>query len=693
MATLSELEAAFIKADDAGNTEDAQAFADEIKRLRVTEKPVSTRANALGAVAEPIMNMLSGMVAKPVSDIAGLAATGYEALTGAGGDPAGFKRHVQESLTYSPRTQAGKAVTESDYNPVNVIGNVVGSAARGAGDIVKGDNPGPLQTAAGDFVQEAIPQAVGLVGAGAIKTPSLPKFVTNNSITKGIEHLTESVPTRAGRFANEAFGNQKAQAIALARQKIQDLVPGSTPTFAEITSSLGRAEPAALEQLAGSRYMPSEYRAKNVARNESYGAALDTIGGTPKSLGNAIDRRGKNYSQNFDKVKNDLINPASERQIWNQEIAGRTASKGEALRDWGRFATGAAENETMGANFHPVPGMPRVSGRVSNFPDRVAEYTSAATDAKAIAQKRLLEESYLTNAMESLQNMKGIDDVSFGNLASRPSIKKAVQDALESSMESGTYFPAAPGERFSVQNLQRIKKALDENISQKLTTGVKPKDASIAEIESTRNLFIDWLGKKSPGWNDARAQFARESVPINQMQVGQYLKDKLVPAINDEGANMGLRRTTFTNSVADAPATIKRATGAPMYTDLRQIFNEPQMQTVQSISADLGRRANTEGLAASGRESMARIIGSSVDELPLPPTLKTPVMAAKFAIRKIASGKSDKAIQLLAKEMLDNPAGVANLMEKATPKQRQALIPYLMNPRLLMVAPSEQEQQ
>src|SRR5208282_6584622 len=85
-----------------------------------------------GAVVEPVLKAGSAMIAKPVSDIAGLAATGKELIspTKGGGDPAGFKRDVQERLTYEPRTTAGK----SPWNPLNAIPEGIGKFVGWAGD-------------------------------------------------------------------------------------------------------------------------------------------------------------------------------------------------------------------------------------------------------------------------------------------------------------------------------------------------------------------------------------------------------------------------------------------------------------------------------------------------------------------------------------------------------------------------------
>lgn len=556
--------------------------------------------NKAGGGVEPILNAVSGMIAKPVSDVGGLVATAKDFITGnESGDAQGFKQSVQEALTYSPRTRDGKTVTESPYNPVNIIGNVVGGISHGAGDLVRGENPGILRDAAGNFVQEAIPQAVGILGAGSVKMPHLPKALTENTIVRGIKHLTESVPTRAGRFVNESFGNKKAQAIEMARQKIQDLVPGSSPTFSEITSPLGRAEAAALEDLAGRRYMPSEYGAKSIARNKSYQDALQSIGG-----------RG------------------ADDAAYMREIAQRTKVTAP------HYAAAEASRASVSIEpvYQMVDGILKAKGNVD----------SIAIPLRGIRDKLNVKTPIGTS------------------LESRPAQLIALSDDIGQKMSAKTVNGAA---EFDVKTLGQIKELLDEQI-----------------------------GKVVPDYAVAKTTYADMSNLPNRMDVGRRLEQTLVPTLNDQGANMSLRREAFTKALSNEQKLIQDSIGFKRGDDLSKILPPSEMQTVQGISSDLGRRANTESLAASGRESIARIIGASVEELPLPPTLRTPVMAAKFAIRKIGSGKSDAAIKLLAKEMLDNPAGVADLMEAATPKQRAALVPYLMNPRLLTVAPSKQEQ-
>ena len=119
-------------------------------------------ANAVGSVTEPIAKMATGIVAKPVSDIAGLAATGYEALTGNQNPnlPAQFKQELQQRMTYQPMTTAGK----SDYNPINAAQNLVGAAIRPLQQATPTDSS-TFSGMAANAYNEALPQALSIAGA------------------------------------------------------------------------------------------------------------------------------------------------------------------------------------------------------------------------------------------------------------------------------------------------------------------------------------------------------------------------------------------------------------------------------------------------------------------------------------------------------------------------------------------------
>ena len=146
---------------------------------------------SLLAGPEASLNMGTGMIAKPASDIAGLAASGYEALTGNQNPtgPAGFKNQVQNALTYQPRHIEGQAAAQ--YNPLSLFGQGVGAVSHGTGNLIRGDNAAgnSFRGLAGNFVEEAIPQAIGLTG-GKLGPPAVK--ATTNAMRGEAESLMQS---------------------------------------------------------------------------------------------------------------------------------------------------------------------------------------------------------------------------------------------------------------------------------------------------------------------------------------------------------------------------------------------------------------------------------------------------------------------------------------------------------------------
>lgn len=141
-----------------------------------------------GVAMEPLAKMASGMIAKPLSEIAGVAAAAKDRITGnIEGDPTGFKNYVQESLTYQPRTVAGA----SNLNPINAMNNMIGAGLGWAGDKAAGMVEDPNREAysarnvTANALREAVPQAIGI---GAVKAaPLITKRVGEYQVAKAIE--------------------------------------------------------------------------------------------------------------------------------------------------------------------------------------------------------------------------------------------------------------------------------------------------------------------------------------------------------------------------------------------------------------------------------------------------------------------------------------------------------------------------
>lgn len=176
--------------------------------------PVTKEAYGMGPLGGALANIGTSMIAKPVSDVAGLAAMGKElvAPTPGGGDPEGFKRHVQEQMTYQPRSELGQAITK--YNPMALIGQGVSATGQGVGNMIRSNFPSDVGQGVGNAVQEGINQAPGLVGmrygAPALKGAS----GALREAGQGIGSMLRYRPSTASTQAAQSAGRTAAEADA-----------------------------------------------------------------------------------------------------------------------------------------------------------------------------------------------------------------------------------------------------------------------------------------------------------------------------------------------------------------------------------------------------------------------------------------------------------------------------------------------
>jgi len=221
-----------------------------------------------------------------------------------------------------------------------------------------------------------------------------------------------------------------------------------------------------------------------------------------------------------------------------------------------------------------------------------------------------------------------------------------------------------------------IKQALDDVIADPATYGIGKSEAMAAK--DIRRSFLEWTNQttKNPDYLLARDVYARLSKPINQMQVGQFLENKLAPALGEETAQ--LRAAGYASALKEAPSTIKRATGESRFKALEDIFSDdPQaLKVLYDIRSDLARTAKSERLAKGKvrpEVDTARATEGFVGEGLLPTQLNNITTTANALWRKLR-GRIDQTTAIeVATEML-TPGKAADALEKAIKQQakRQA---------------------
>ena len=188
------------------------------------KKTLNVAENVAGSVVEPVLQQATGFLAKPIGEIAGLAATGYEALTGnknSADMPQQFQQDVTQGLTYQPRTAAGQSI----LNPLNAIPAVVG----GAVNLVSPEKPQDASTPGGmatNLVREAIPQSINILGAKLSPTEKelvakqevLNKQKVMNAPTDTIRDAMQKPDAQGLKFITPAEGGMEHQYSTINKQ-------------------------------------------------------------------------------------------------------------------------------------------------------------------------------------------------------------------------------------------------------------------------------------------------------------------------------------------------------------------------------------------------------------------------------------------------------------------------------------------
>jgi hypothetical protein len=209
--------------------------------------------------------------------------------------------------------------------------------------------------------------------------------------------------------------------------------------------------------------------------------------------------------------------------------------------------------------------------------------------------------------------------------------------------------------QYPVSSLHHIKTAMDDLIKNPERFGIGAAEAGA--MKSTRDSYLKWLENAAPEYRVARETFAKQSAPINTMEIGQYLEGKLVPALGEDAAQ---RAAVYSAALRDAPGTIQKATtGMPRFDSLTKVLSADDVKTLESIRADLAREARTSKMAREGARA------EKETETPTLPNLMDRTAAVANAVMRGLRGKLNKKVAIeIAMEMLD-PNMAAAALEKA----------------------------
>lgn len=213
--------------------------------------------------------------------------------------------------------------------------------------------------------------------------------------------------------------------------------------------------------------------------------------------------------------------------------------------------------------------------------------------------------STTTNPLYNIAKQQNIPvDQPMTGLMQRPAMQSAIKRAqtLADNNEAGPIFQttrvpnnmggsATTSQTLTGNGAQAVKEALDAMLLPENTQKLSSKE--IGALQDTRNAYMAWLEGHSPAFTQARQTFAAMSPPINTMQAGQQMVDRL--------GGLGRSLDTNQNPILTAPGY---ATALSQALKGQEFGIEPAAQTtLENIGRDLQRSTVSNSIKSSGSDT------------------------------------------------------------------------------------------
>ena len=240
------------------------------------------------------------------------------------------------------------------------------------------------------------------------------------------------------------------------------------------------------------------------------------------------------------------------------------------------------------------------------------------------------------------------------------------------------------------QALQDIKMGLDDLLSNPMSGIAKSEAGAVRNI---RGKLVDWMEGQNDAFKSARTTFAKESVPINTMDVATALMDKLEPALARYGANTREQGAAYARALQAAEETVKKATGIDK--PISEMIDAQADTLLKQIAKDLGRKAKAEDMGRAVGSNTAQnlaaqnLLRRTLGPSGLPQSWSENSMLQAFlspytGVAKLA-GSEQRVMDRLLQAALD-PKDAAGLLSMASQPSRAGLLGRQIEPVLPALA-------
>lgn len=684
MATIEQLSAALIKADAAGNTADAKALADEIRRMRATPQELPAAPSSEPSTRRKVAEFFTPTV---------------EALGTAGGAALG--------------------------TPAGPLGMLAGAGAGFAGAKEL------MRLAAGDAGNETLPESATRQAKNMLEGATMEAFgrgVVGPAIGKGAEYVSKLKNIKLDQYV-KAIGDKGDDIVNALRGRTQ-IVPGTAPTAGEAAAPAGSVGLSVLQ--ARARQVPSaadtyaSMEAQNIAARQGqearsvakFDAAKQRIQGkidrglvniTPGEAGGALIDAAKAERQ---AVKTNVVEPAYNdafKAAGDAKIdVSKVVSEAERILDrkLSEFAT-----ETAPDTVRKLRGfMPKVV-EVEAVPIGKAGFKTAKppTPPRATPEATLLQLDDVRKAINA--------DIATASTSNAPmaattlrnlrELHRAIDDAVKSSStlpDNAKSLYQNALDTYRTQYAPRFKEGINANLFKQTglkETKIKPEDVVSKYFqpkgESEAKDFLRLFGDNPDAMKiartgiedlyrrevtdaagrvttDAHASFMKKyAEPLKILDNAGMNVTQRVGVVAKDAARLAkieeLAKASGNKLAPPLPAGANALAVEKRIGELTKSFTPEQLNHVNSVRQDLLREGDYQRLVKSGADAGAdlRSLATKAGKesgLPLPNFISVPITVFNNVVKRLALRMDDKIALEIARE-LTNPTIAADQIEAA----------------------------
>lgn len=484
---------------------------------------------------------------------------------------------------------------------------------------------------------------------------------------------TISYPFRKYAEGTEALGQQ----VAEREQRM-----GDSPEIAAAKGALTKTALDVIPMVFGAKAMKGKPTFPKVEKviKETVKAPVKVVGQALHAGKEAVSHRlpGGHERAIGDAVV-EMLGPKTGQVVKALEKAKPGETAGQAAARTGAYEFSALQKMAQDIDPSGYGDIMRAQqfGRLKEL-KKIGKTPKKLKTAEAL-MKRHAEEGY--GAVRDVKT-----DVSISTLpekfTGRPSVARAIESARDAAKETKSYFPTSKNEPLTVGNLQRIKRAMADEVSPKPGAPSPLAKTQAKEVGDTVRDYTDWLRKKSPEFAKAEDMFAQEATYTGRMKVGQALSEKLKPKL---GAKE--RAVQFANAMDDAGKLVKKETG--QYQPIEEILKPKQMNIIYKIKNELGRDVRLKEQATAGMKRMNEIMGTMHD-IPKVTILERAIVIMNAVLKRIEGRNQAATLKMIAEKMKD-PKEMARIIKSAKPAEAKLL--RSLDPEMVasMIATLEEE--